>query len=171
MASSINRAQFLSGDFHSNGGPIRPPWSMSEEAFLEKCTTCGDCIKACPEGIIKGGRGNYPVVDFSNGYCDFCDECLESCKPKALIRSSEDVPPWPLKAKILESCLSINATTCRSCAEACDERAIRFELKTGGIATPLLNLEECTGCGGCYSVCPVRAVEIFPIKNEHANAA
>jgi ferredoxin-type protein NapF len=53
---------------------------------------------------------------------------------------------------------------CRSCGEVCDESAIRFKLEVGGIARPLLDQEQCNGCGACFAVCPVRAVRIAPAE-------
>ena len=31
----------------------RPPWAIDESQFLTLCTRCGDCFKACPNGLIK----------------------------------------------------------------------------------------------------------------------
>jgi len=171
MAGSINRAQFLGGDFHANRSPTRPPWALAEELFLEKCTACGDCIKACPDTILVSGRAEYPTIDFSKGGCDFCEECLSACKPNALIKPTPQSQPWDLKAEILDSCLSSNAVMCRSCGDACDERAIRFELKTGGVALPILDEEKCNGCGGCFAVCPITAIKMHENKRIHAVVA
>ncbi len=171
MAGSINRAQFLTGDFLAKGGMIRPPWALLEEQFLDKCTTCGDCIRACPDNLLVAGRAEYPVIDFSLGACDFCQECLFACKPKALAQIETESSPWNIKAEIQPNCLSSNAVMCRSCGDACDEHAIRFELKTGGVAKPILDKDKCTGCGGCFAVCPIDAIQIFESKNSHADAA
>ena len=110
-------------------------------------------------------------MDFSTGFCDFCEDCAKACKPQALLLTESDAPAWNLKAGILENCLSLNKVMCRSCGDVCDERAIRFELKTGGIAIPHLNREECTGCGGCFTVCPGKAVKLDYEKNLRVNAA
>ena len=160
MTDSISRIQLLSGDISGNDAPRRPPWALNEELFIERCTRCGECIEACPDRLIIEGRGKFPRIEFSNGGCDFCGECLAVCKPKALDRSEIGPPPWRLKASILPNCLSLNAVICRSCGEACDERAIRFQLKPGGVAAPILDRDSCTGCGACFAVCPVKAVEI-----------
>ena len=98
-------------------------------------------------------------MDFSNGGCDFCGECLTVCRPGAL-KHLEGSPPWRLKADINARCLSLNAVICRACGETCGERAIRFELHPGGVATPILDKDSCTGCGDCFAVCPAKAVEI-----------
>jgi ferredoxin-type protein NapF len=64
----------------------------------------------------------------------------------------------------------MNATICRSCGESCDDKAITFALKLGGIAEPVLNIEQCTGCGACFSVCPVQVISLTSalLKNEPA---
>ncbi len=165
MVGSINRMQFLRGDFRGDGDPLRPPWALSEELFLEKCTGCGDCIPACPGNLVSEGRGKYPQLDFSKGGCDFCRECVDVCKPGALhYDETADPIPWNLKATILPSCLSLNAVMCRSCGDACDVRAIRFRLEPGGVAKPVLDQEQCTGCGECFAVCPIKAVKISSIQ-------
>jgi ferredoxin-type protein NapF len=170
MAETINRMQFLRGDFHGGGDPIRPPWALPELRFVEKCTRCGDCLTSCPRKIITEGRGKYPELDFSAAGCDFCGDCALACRTGALCRAEEaESPPWLIKAAILPNCLSLNAIICRACGEICDERAIRFKLEIGGIARPLLDRDQCTGCGECFAVCPVKAVNIS--ANEPRNQA
>ena len=63
-----------------------------------------------------------------------------------------------LRAAILGSCLAQRAVTCRSCGDACDERAIRFVPRPGGTALPLFAFERCSGCGACVDVCPASAL-------------
>ncbi len=165
MSQAIDRMQFLSGDLGGARTAVRPPWALDEALFIDKCTRCGDCIAACPDDLIVEGRGKFPRIDFSRGGCDFCQECVQVCKPGALAAGpGPESPPWDLKASILPECLSLNAVICRSCGEACDQRAIRFKLEVGGIARPLLERTSCNGCGACFAVCPVRAVAIAPDK-------
>lgn len=160
MTDSISRMQLLSGDLSGKNAPLRPPWALEESVFIERCTRCGECIQACPGQLLAEGRGKFPRMDFSNGGCDFCGECLAVCKPKALVAGGEGARPWAVKAAILSACLSLNAVICRACGEACGERAIRFQLQPGGVATPILDRDSCTGCGACFAVCPIKAVEI-----------
>ena len=163
MPGTINRSQFLSGDYRGLHRPVRPPWSLAEALFIDRCTRCGECIKACPLNIIHEGRGKFPVLDFSVSGCDFCRECVAVCAPKALnYDSTIDPSPWDLTATILPTCLSLNAVICRSCGEVCDERAISFKLETGGVARPILAVDSCTGCGECFAVCPIKSIEISP---------
>lgn len=158
MNKSINRMQFLQrGDV-----PIRPPWSLLESEFIERCERCDDCIKACDEHLLKKGRGGYPEIDFSKGGCTFCGDCLSACEGRALIGHADDEgAAWSHWAEISNKCLSVRGVVCRSCGEACEESAIRFQLEVGGIARPLLDAGVCTGCGECYAVCPVQAVRML----------
>jgi len=163
MQGTINRSQFLSGDFSGVNRPVRPPWALEEALFVDRCTRCSECISACPYNIIKEGRGKFPQLNFSLHGCDFCRKCVDVCEPKALDYDPVvDSRPWDLTATILPACLSLNAVICRSCGEACEERAISFKLELGGIARPNLDAESCTGCGECFAVCPIKAVEISP---------
>ena len=50
--------------------------------------------------------------------------------------------------------------TCRACGDACDTRAIRFQLQTAGRATPRLDPSLCSGCGSCIATCPIQVIQI-----------
>ena len=163
MTASINRTQFLRGDFSGRGQPCRPPWSPAEAVFADRCERCGDCARACPEGILRDGRGGYPEVDFARGGCTFCGDCLTACGGRVLFGLAQKPDgAWYHKAIVEGGCLSIRGVVCRSCGEACDTSAIRFKLELGGIARPVLNRDGCTGCGACLSVCPVQAIRLGP---------
>ena len=171
MDQSINRMQFLSGDLAGAKLPVRPPWALEESRFVDSCSGCGDCITACPDQLIVHGRGKLPQMNFADGGCDFCQACRDVCKPGALALPEDDAAPWLIKATVLASCLSLNAIICRSCGEACDERAIRFKLELGGIAQPLVSQDQCTGCGACFAVCPNQSIQISSIKQSCEHAA
>ena len=136
--------------------PVRLPWAAA--AFAELCTRCVDCALACKERIVVAGDGGFPEVDFKRGECTFCGDCVKACKTGALSRTVE--PPWLFKAQVNDRCLSVKGITCRSCADVCDTRAIRFQLQVGGGAVLSIDSENCTGCGACVSVCPVQAVTV-----------
>ncbi len=211
--ANITRMQLLRGDIKGEKKPFRPPWSIPEQYFVDYCTRCDKCIEVCFDDLIIKGRGGYPQMDFKQGGCDFCEDCLNVCETNALKKipvstpvnnttnttrntnqtnsktndreeSSESaetslssdlkddlkedpesyLPPWHIKANIdLTNCLSMNATICRSCGESCEDEAIKFNLKLGGIAEPVLNIEQCTGCGACFSVCPVHVIQMKSI--------
>lgn len=152
--------QFLRGDFSGRAAPLRPPWSLREAAFVVACDRCGLCIERCPTRIIKRGRGGYPVVDFSAGECLLCGDCVAACKPQAL-RRSEGREAWTVRASIdAQVCLGYGGIECRSCADPCATRAIQMRPQVGGVAVPVLDNSLCNGCGACFSVCPVRAIDM-----------
>ena len=137
----------------------RPPWALAEGAFIDHCTRCNDCIKACPTRILVVGDGGYPTVDFREGECTFCGDCVTACQPKALLRT-EDQQAWPYTASIGEDCLPRQGVECRVCGDFCDARAIRFPPRLGGSPLPEVDTEKCTGCGACFAPCPTVAVTI-----------
>lgn len=163
MATPLNRRQFLRGDFQARRSPLRPPWAVAEKEFTGRCTTCGDCVRACPNHIlIAGGRG-LPEIDFSRGECGFCGECADACKTEALSRKAYKTLPWVYHAVIDdEACLTSRGVVCASCREACAASAIRLPPRAGMAARPILNIDACTGCGACVAPCPVNAIHVRP---------
>lgn len=152
--------QFLRGDFKGKKSPLRPPWAITESLFTEICTNCGECVSHCPTHIIKQARAGFPVVDFSDDECLFCEQCVDVCKPQALLKSKHRTP-WPIKAIIDEkNCIAHKGVECRSCYDPCESRAIAMPPRLGGISIPLINTDNCSGCGACVSLCPVQAVTI-----------
>lgn len=157
----VSRRQFLRGNFARRPQPTlrRPPWSLDEAAFSERCTRCDDCLAACPTGVIARGSGGFPEISFAAGACTFCGECAAACRVGAIARRP-GAAPWPLKAQIGARCLAYRQTVCRSCGEACEADAIRFLPVLGGAAQPRLDSAACTGCGACVGVCPAQAIEV-----------
>lgn len=139
---------------------IRPPWALAEPEFIDRCTRCNDCLKACPTNILVSGDGGYPTVDFSVGECTFCADCLASCQPKALLRSDPAQAAWTYQASVGKSCLPHHGVECRVCGDFCDVRAIRFAPRLGGNPLPEIDPERCTGCGACVATCPVSAISV-----------
>lgn len=138
---------------------MRPPWALPEGEFVERCTRCGDCVKACPTHILVVGDGGFPTVDFREGECTFCGDCVTACQPKALVRVPE-AAAWPYKATIGEDCLPRQGVECRVCGDFCEARAIRFTPRLGGSPLPDIDPDHCTGCGACVAPCPTVAVRI-----------
>lgn len=158
--AAINRMQFLRGDFSGRNTPIRPPWAVDEFLFTSVCSACGDCIDQCPTHIIKQGRGKFPVIDFESGECLFCNDCLDACEPHAL-KKVNGQKPWSITASIdTDKCIAHQNVECRSCYDPCEINAINMTPRIGGVSIPLLNSTTCTGCGACFAVCPVQAVNM-----------
>ncbi len=166
-AEVINRRQLLRGDIRGSHKPQRPPWAVSEPDFIKSCTCCDACINACDERILYRGSGGYPEISFKQAGCTFCGDCLQACDTIAL-QASCPAPSlaWDLRAQIKTRCLSGNGIVCRACGDACDTRAIQFQLQTGGRATPAVDQSLCNGCGECFAVCPIQAVEIISMQTK-----
>lgn len=135
-------------------GSLRPPWS-SEASVRAACTSCGDCIRACPEAILRRGPAGTPAVDFARGACTFCGACAEACGAEVFDLGAA---PWAIVAEIAPGCLLNAGISCRSCTDACDTRALRFDLRAGPVGAITVDPDACTGCGACAGVCPVGAV-------------
>jgi ferredoxin-type protein NapF len=159
-AVDLSRRRLLRGAIAGTAPPRRPPWAPVEKDFTARCDRCGDCIPACPEEIIHAGSGGFPEVDFAARGCTLCGDCLTACGGKALRGDPMTDAPWDLVAEIGDTCIARHGVVCRSCGEACGEGAIRFRLRVGGAAEPLLDRGICTGCGWCVGVCPVQAVRV-----------
>ena len=166
MGLAINRSEFLRGDIQGRNRPIRPPWSIPEIEFRDRCNSCGDCLSACPTSIIEFGRGRLPVINFNNGECIFCEDCLDACEINALVKK-KFLNPWLHSASIDDDkCLANKAVECRSCQDPCESRAIRFLAIAGNVSKPHLDTDLCNGCGACYSVCPTHAISILPSQDK-----
>ena len=72
---------------------IRPPGSVAEPEFLERCIKCDQCINVCPTNVLQpstlaqgGLEGLWtPVMDFSVGFCQYsCTLCSEVCPTGAI---------------------------------------------------------------------------------------
>jgi len=163
MPDTAARRAFLLGRFREPL-PLRPPGAVDADAFRARCTSCGDCLRACPEAILLSDAEGRPMVSFAEAACTFCGACAEACRTGAL----EAGLAFPWRARVGASCLSMNGVACRACEDACDQQAIRFQLSVGGRAFPLLDRAACNGCGACVGDCPVDAIEMTPLRPEEA---
>ncbi|KAB2850571.1 MAG: ferredoxin-type protein NapF [Hyphomicrobiaceae bacterium] len=157
MPAPLTRVQLF--DRLRGGQPQwRPPWTGDEAGFLEACTACGDCIEACPTGLLGKGHAGYPIADFAHAACTFCGRCAEICEA-GCFRSASG-PAWGLRATISTACVEARGVACRRCTDACEHSAIRFRPRVGGGAIAEVDGRACTGCGACLAPCPVRAISI-----------
>jgi ferredoxin-type protein NapF len=159
MTDPTSRRNFLRGRFSPRKGPLRPPWAQTEDDFLRACSRCGECLAHCPTHIVVAGEGGYPTIDFGEGECTFCGDCVQAC-PTGALRQIDGQEPWAIRARIGEHCLAVQRVECRVCGEQCAAGAIKFRPQAGGIALPLLESANCTGCGACVATCPTRAIGV-----------
>ncbi len=73
---------------------IRPPGSVEEKEFLERCIKCDQCIRVCPTNVLQpaffeaGLEGLWtPVLNMKVGYCELnCTLCGQVCPTGAIQR-------------------------------------------------------------------------------------
>jgi polyferredoxin len=76
---------------------IRPPGSVEESEFLERCIKCDQCIRVCPTNVLQpstleqgGLEGLWtPVMNFAIGFCQLnCTLCSEVCPTGAIQKTT-----------------------------------------------------------------------------------
>lgn len=156
---------------------IRPPGSLEEKQFLQRCVKCGECMKVCitnglqPTFLEAGFEGIWsPVLIPRIGYCEYrCTLCGQVC-PTGAIKKIDLAEKEKVKIGLAMidkgRCLPYaHATPCIVCEEVCPtpKKAIWFEKVTvkdrSGkeviVKQPKVDLELCIGCGICEAKCPV----------------
>ena len=76
---------------------IRPPGSIAEKEFLDRCIRCGECMKVCPNNALHPALGEAgleglwtPVLIPRIGYCEeSCVLCGQVCPTGAIRRFTE----------------------------------------------------------------------------------
>lgn len=189
--SLLLKAHPMADEKTTNPDIMRPPGSLKEDDFLEKCIRCGECMKVCPTNVLQpsmlegGLEGIFtPVIKMSVGYCEYdCNMCTQVCPTEA-------IRPLPLERKKTvriglahidkNRCLPYAySRPCYLCSEHCPlpEKAIWLEEKTVKTASgkevvvelPNVNEKLCIGCGICQNKCPVTdqsAIKITSVGEE-----
>lgn len=156
-SNSISRRSLLRGRTTPEPLPFRPPWT-DDPTVRERCTTCGDCINACPETVLAADGAGRPVVILDGRECTFCGACGSACA--AGVFASVRTPPWPVVAEIGDGCLNALGIACQLCTDACPSEALRLDLSFRPVGRMSVDPEACTGCGACAGGCPVAAIEL-----------
>ena len=135
-----------------------------DESIRSACTGCGACVEACPQHIVILDHRNLASVDLTDAECTFCSFALEACEEGVFDRAQ--VPIFAYAARIGMECFATRGIVCQSCGETCPEDAIRFQVRIGGPALPLLDPDRCSGCGACVGACPAEAIVMAPREAE-----
>jgi len=159
---------------------LRPPGVVDEARFVEKCLRCLQCVRSCPNQIIKITGEGYgfaslytPHLEFRPYGCDyFCQVCQQVCPNRAIpLQTLVQKQSTPIGvARIDETACVVykEQINCLVCEEVCPipEKAIRYELADGSTAggeplrEPKMVPERCIGCGICEAKCPAEPVAI-----------
>jgi polyferredoxin len=165
---------------------IRPPGSVPERDFLERCIRCAECMKVCPNNALHpafmeaGVEGLWtPVLIPRIGYCEpTCVLCGQVCPTGAIQKITEEqklgnpqrhIPAIAIGTAFYDHgrCLPhAMATPCIVCEEFCPTapKAIYVveadvhnrEGQPVHVQQPHVDPRLCIGCGACEKVCPVQ---------------
>ena len=178
----------IEGRERGRPGVIRPPGAPAEEAFIDLCIRCGECLKVCPTNVLQptwlesGWEGIFsPRLDTRTSYCEFnCTLCGEVCPTGAIRRLTEDEKHRTIIGKAefdRNRCLPFaRGEPCIVCEEHCPtpEKAILFtEVEVTNprgekvkVKQPFVKLDLCVGCGICENKCPIlgtAGVRVLPL--------
>lgn len=145
---------------------LRPPGALPDLEFLDACSRCGECVKACPVGAIVTSpdvAGNAPHILAERQPCTLCDAlaCMTACPTGAL----SFVPRLQIRMGRAHwgagKCLRSGGELCTLCVEACPLGSAALDINSDG---EIVVHDACTGCGVCQFVCPTtpRAIVVTP---------
>jgi len=151
---------------------LLPPGAALLQEFLLKCDKCYDCISVCPnESIMVSHNINsevneYPVIIPQVTPCYYCSDfpCINACETGALKMGNRNKSLGAIKI-IEDNCYAFQGHYCSSCVNSCPKTSIAMYLDK--IGHPVINDEECDGCGICINVCPSEepAIRILEERN------
>jgi len=156
---------------------IRPP-GADVARINALCARCGNCMKACPYGLIRPDFGRTgvdglltPVLQFRSvdenqeQYCfQDCVACTQVCPTGALKPLTlEQKHAQPIGRAVIRKDLCLawaKNEYCAVCDEYCPYKAVKLE-KRGDVAYPVIDPALCRGCGACESACPAEPIAII----------
>ncbi len=188
VAIGVMKSAYSSGE--ETGHLLRPPGSVSESRFLDRCIRCGACIRMCetngrflqPAALQAGWEGIWtPMGDPRYGYCEFnCNLCGQVCPTNAIHKlplSRKQKTRLGLARFDRSRCIPwYKNEDCLVCEEHCPtpRKAIIFKLEMGRtidgeprmVKKPYVREDLCIGCGICVAKCPVKGKAGIFVTNE-----
>ena len=150
------------------GDWLRPPGAVDESTFLERCTRCSDCIKACPPGAIVSDLSNGTPVIFANQVaCELCEDfpCIAACATEALLPVA-DYFEVRMGTATVSHRVCTAAQGCHACVSKCPVEALSMDFRALRL---VVEQECCVGCGMCEQICKTVndriAVKVTPARN------
>jgi len=157
---------------------IRPPGVTgvsTESKFVERCLRCFQCVRSCPNEIIKITGTGFgfdslftPKVEFDQYGCDYnCQVCQLVCPNYAIpLQTLQEKQHTKMGLARIHNGLCVvhaNDTNCLVCEEVCPvpEKAVKYYERTKVVdgeevvlRYPYVEPHLCIGCGICQALCP-----------------
>jgi ferredoxin-type protein NapG len=131
---------------------LRPPGAAGEGLFLERCTQCGDCIKACPPGaIVAHAQDATPVLFADQSPCLLCEDfpCIAACATGALL-PVDGIAEVRMGIARVSHRLCTAGQGCYACVSKCPTDALAMDVASLQLTVAA---GRCVGCGMCEMVC------------------
>lgn len=150
---------------------LRPPGAIEEQAFLDTCYRCGNCVEVCTAKAIRPmaredvERAGTPYIDPDLAPCVLCDDlaCMKAC-PSGALRVVCDARQIAMGLARVASytCLRWQGQSCTTCLDKCPLGADAIVLTEGGDIS--VKAPGCVGCGVCQFHCPAlpKAITVWP---------
>ena len=162
-------------------GRLVPPGARSANDFYSRCTACGLCVAACPNGVLRPSGDlehlMQPHMSFERGYCrPECSECSQVCPAGAILpitpEEKSDISIG-IAAVDYELCVvNRDGVNCGNCARHCPTHAIHMVAKEDSeLRIPSVDTSLCIGCGTCEYLCPSRPYSAIHVNGrvKHIN--
>ncbi len=179
-------------DRTATGQQVRPPGSIPEEDFRDRCVRCMECVRICasngaclqPSGIQSSLDDLWlPIANMHQGYCEFnCNLCGQVCPTNAILPltlKQKQQTPMGLAHFDKNLCIPYDRNEdCLVCEEHCPtpDKAIKFDVKdytdpesgqTRKVKYPYVVKELCIGCGICVYKCPLEGKAGIFVTTDH----
>jgi ferredoxin-type protein NapF len=168
------------GRARSKDAPLRPPGAIEEDEFTGLCLRCGNCMRACPSGIIHPDTGQAgilgllsPVVRYEQEYCvENCNACTKVCPSGALqALNLEQKHRYVIGQAMVDRSLCLwSFSDCNTCIRACPFEAVQIQWDEEAYESyPVVDPLKCNGCGACEVVCPagdIKAIKVWKKKDK-----
>ena len=148
---------------------VVPPGSIGLKNLNKHCTSCGLCISACPNGVLrptsKLSTFMQPEMSYERGYCrPECTACSDVCPTGAINRittADKSATQIGYAVWIRDNCVVLtDDVDCGNCEVHCPTGAIQMVSSDPenpkARKIPTVDTERCIGCGACEYLCPAR---------------
>ena len=170
-------------DRDRNEPRLRPPGAVDDTRFKGLCARCGNCVKACPSGIIHQDLRPSdpaglltPILHFKENFErpeEYDKYCREDCRACTQVCPTGAIAPLSLQDKLcrpiglaevdMDGCILRLGVQCSICVfDICPQDAISTNDINAFEVEIAIDSAKCNGCGACVVICPEKVIEIRP---------